>query len=74
MMVKGKAEYAKEEFWIDVDRTAKFSIKEHLGRHLWRKNAQLIDVEAEAEPGEHTPGIYSGMVRLKVFRKREILR
>ncbi len=27
MFMNGKAEYAKEEYWIDIDRSAKFSIK-----------------------------------------------
>lgn len=40
----GKAKYAEEELWLDIDKSAKSALKQHLKRHLWRKNATVIDI------------------------------
>jgi folate-binding Fe-S cluster repair protein YgfZ len=57
---QGKAEYAKEELWIDLPREAKATLKQHLHRHMWKKKVELHDVEAGDD--EYKPTIYSGYV------------
>lgn len=60
----GKAEYASDQLWIDVSKSTKCLLKEHLKRHMWKKQVELVDVEKEAEGKEeaHVPTIYSGYV------------
>jgi folate-binding Fe-S cluster repair protein YgfZ len=41
---QGKPKYADEELWLDIDRSVKSVLKQHLRKHLWRKKANLIDV------------------------------
>ena len=58
----GRPIYLQNEFWIDIDREAKAALKQHLHKHLWRKQASVIDIENEREEGGHIPTIYSGYV------------
>ena len=60
----GKAKYASNQLWIDVNKSAKNLLKEHLKRHMWKKQVELVDVEKEAEGKQeaHIPTIYSGYV------------
>lgn len=59
---EGRPIYMQNEFWIDIDCEAKAALKQHLQKHLWRKQASVIDIENEREEGEHIPTIYSGYV------------
>lgn len=41
---QGKPLYPSQQFWIDVPKEAKTTLKQHLKKHMWRKQADLYDV------------------------------
>ena len=62
---QGKPEYPADQYWIDVPKEAKKDLKQHIKKHLWRKQAEIYDVEEEGDD-DYKPKVYSGFVRFSL--------
>lgn len=58
--MKGKKQFREDELWIDVDSSMKRELFFHLKKYMWKKQVDLIDIDAEQDP--HKPSIYAGFV------------
>lgn len=45
--MNGSWQFAPDEFWLDVHRSQISTAKKHLTKHLFRKKAQLYDLEGQ---------------------------